>query len=57
VLEYPVNGKKHVVVDIPVGYVHSIENTGKTDLVMLMWANDCCEDAAADTVLTESAKT
>jgi UDP-2-acetamido-2,6-beta-L-arabino-hexul-4-ose reductase len=40
VMEYPVSGKKHVVVDVPVGYTHSIENTGKTDLVTLIWSNE-----------------
>ena len=50
VLEYPVSGKKHVVVDIPVGYVHNVENTGKTDLVMLMWASQGCDESASETV-------
>ena len=53
VLEYPVSGKKHVVVDIPVGYVHSVENTGKTDLVMLMWASQGCDVSASETVKSE----
>ncbi len=53
VIEYPVSGKKHVVVDIPVGYAHCIENTGKTDLVALMWASECGEGAQADSVPTE----
>ena len=50
VIEYPVSGKKHVVVDIPVGYAHSIENTGKTDLVTLMWSSECYDSALADSV-------
>ncbi len=54
VMEYPVSGKKHVVVDIPVGYVHSIENTGKTDLVTLMWASENCMGAESDTVTPET---
>ena len=57
VMEYPVSGKKHVVVDIPVGYVHSIENTGKTDLVTLMWASENCSDAERDSVTPEPEQT
>ena len=53
VIEYPVSGKKHVVVDIPVGYAHCIENTGKTDLVTLMWSSECCDGAQADSVLAD----
>ena len=37
-MEYHVNGRQLVVVDVPVGYAHCVENTGKTDLVMLLWA-------------------
>ena len=50
VIEYPVSGKKHVVVDIPVGYAHCIENTGKTDLVTLMWSSECLDGMQADSV-------
>ena len=50
VIEYPVSGKKHVVVDIPVGYAHCIENTGKTDLVTLMWSSECYDATQADSV-------
>lgn len=53
VLEYPVGGKKLVVVDIPVGYTHSIENTGKTDLVTLMWSSECFDPEHPDTVASE----
>ena len=55
VIEYPVSAKKHVVVDIPVGYAHCIENTGKTDLVTLMWASEYIEGEGADSVPTEVA--
>ena len=50
VIEYPVSGKKHVAVDIPVGYTHCIENTGKTDLVILMWSSECYDGAESDSV-------
>ena len=55
VIEYPVSGKKHVVVDIPVGYAHCIENTGKTDLVALMWSSECYDGTLADSVAVDVA--
>jgi UDP-2-acetamido-2,6-beta-L-arabino-hexul-4-ose reductase len=39
-----------VVVDIPVGYTHCIENTGKTDLVTLMWSSEVFLPDQADTL-------
>ncbi len=39
VLEYYVSGNKMEVVDIPVGYTHSIQNLGDTDMITIMWAN------------------
>lgn len=53
VLEYHVSGKKLVVVDIPVGYAHSIENTGKSDMVTLMWASEGFDPEHPDTIATE----
>ena len=53
VMEYHVSAKKLVVVDIPVGYAHSIENTGKTDLVMLLWASEWADPAHPDDVASE----
>jgi UDP-2-acetamido-2,6-beta-L-arabino-hexul-4-ose reductase len=40
IIEYPVNGEKIEVVDIPPGYTHNIENLGQTDMVTIMWANE-----------------
>lgn len=49
VLEYPVSGERITAVDIPTGYTHSIENTGKTDLVTLMWASEPYDPEHPDT--------
>jgi UDP-2-acetamido-2,6-beta-L-arabino-hexul-4-ose reductase len=49
-MEYHVSGKKFVVVDIPVGYAHNLENTGKTDLVALLWASEWTDPAHPDDV-------
>ena len=41
IIEYRVSGEKLQVVDIPVGYTHSIVNVGENDLVTVMWVNEC----------------
>ena len=40
VIEYPVSGHEFRVVDIPPGYTHSIENVGRSDMVVLFWAGE-----------------
>ena len=49
ILEYPVNGEKYQVVDIPPGYTHSIENIGKDVLVTLFWASEMFDPDRPDT--------
>lgn len=49
IIEYPVSSEELVVVDIPVGYTHNIENTGDTDLVTIMWANEVFDPERPDT--------
>ena len=49
VLDYPVSGDHLQVVDIPVGYTHSIENTGDGDMVTVMWANEPFDPDHPDT--------
>lgn len=53
ILEYPVSGDKLEVVDIPVGYTHSIVNTGDTDMVTVMWANEPFDPERPDTYYLE----
>lgn len=48
-IEYIVNDKELKVVDIPVGYVHSIINTGKKDMIVLIWANEIFNKENPDT--------
>ncbi len=50
IYEYHVSGSKLEVVDIPPGYTHSIVNIGNTDLVTLMWCNECFDPGKPDTV-------
>lgn len=53
VLEYFVSGEKLEVVDIPTGYTHNIENLGYTDMVTIMWANECFNPNKPDTYYLE----
>ncbi|QQP69549.1 NAD-dependent epimerase/dehydratase family protein [Carnobacterium sp. CS13] len=53
VIEYNVSGEKFKVVDIPTGYTHSIVNTGNTDLVTIMWANELFDQDNPDTYYVE----
>jgi UDP-2-acetamido-2,6-beta-L-arabino-hexul-4-ose reductase len=53
IIEYPVNGAKQEVVDIPPGYTHNIENLGSTDMVTIMWANEPFDPEKPDTYYLE----
>lgn len=53
VIEYYVSGEKLEVVDIPVGYTHNIENLGSTDMVTIMWCNECFDPEKPDTIFME----
>ena len=50
IVEYHVSGDKLEVIDIPTGYTHSIINEGDTDMVTLMWCNECFNPGKPDTV-------
>ena len=58
VISYRVSGEVPQIVDIPPGYTHNIENTGDTDLVTLMWANECFDPGKPDTyrLMVDAAK-
>ena len=49
VFEYKVSGTRHEVVEIPPGYTHSIENTGETDMTVIIWANENFNPSQPDT--------
>ena len=49
VLEYPVDGSRPQIVDIPPGYTHSIENTGSADMLCLFWSSQIFDPDAPDT--------
>lgn len=49
VLSYAVTGEKPVVVDIPPGYTHSIENLSGNEMIVLFWANQVFDPEKPDT--------
>lgn len=53
VIEYRVSGEKLEVVDIPVGYTHSIVNIGDDDMVTVMWVNELFDPNNPDTNFLE----
>ena len=53
IIEYKVSGEKLEVVDIPIGYTHSIVNTGDKDLVTVMWVNEIFNPDEPDTYFLE----
>lgn len=53
VIEYRVSGEILEVIDIPVGYTHNIINTGKSDMVTIMWCNEVFNSEKPDTISME----
>lgn len=49
IIEYNVSGDKLEVVDIPTGFTHNIINTGDSDMVTVMWANEMFDSKKPDT--------
>lgn len=53
IIEYKISSEKLEVVDIPPGYTHSIENSGGSDMVVIIWANEEFDKAKQDTYYME----
>jgi len=49
IINYYVSGDKIQVVDIPTGYTHNITNMGNTDLITIIWCNECFNPEKPDT--------
>lgn len=47
--EHQVSDAQIMIVDIPPGYTHSIENTGDTEMITLFWANEIFDPQRPDT--------
>jgi UDP-2-acetamido-2,6-beta-L-arabino-hexul-4-ose reductase len=50
ILEYHVSGAHPTVVDIPVFFVHNLENVGSDDMLTLIWASEVFDPADPDTI-------
>ncbi|MGL4345850.1 MAG: NAD-dependent epimerase/dehydratase family protein [Cellulosilyticaceae bacterium] len=53
VISYAVGGNQLTIVDIPVGYTHSITNIGSTELITLFWSNQIFAPENPDTFFEE----
>lgn len=53
IIEYNVSGETLEVIDIPTGYTHNIINTGNSDMVTIMWANETFNPDKPDTYFEE----
>lgn len=53
IIEYEVSGDKIEVIDIPVGYTHSIVNNSDTDMIVIIWANELFNKDKPDTFYME----
>jgi UDP-2-acetamido-2,6-beta-L-arabino-hexul-4-ose reductase len=53
IAEYKVSGENMQVVDIPPRYTHNITNTGETDMLTIMWANEIFDNKKPDTYFEE----
>ena len=53
IIDYHVSAEKLGVVDIPPGYTHNISNTGKSDMITFMWANEPFNKEKPDTIYEE----
>ncbi|HOZ54951.1 MAG TPA: NAD-dependent epimerase/dehydratase family protein [Clostridia bacterium] len=51
--EINVNDKEIKEVTIPVGYTHSIENTGNEEMILLIWGNELFNQQKPDTIFKE----
>jgi len=53
VTEHRVSGTDFKVVDIPPGMTHSIENVGRTDMIVLFWASEILDPQRPDAHILE----
>lgn len=53
IIEYYVSDKKFEVIDIPVGYTHSITNVGNEEMILVIWANELFDNKNPDTYYLE----
>lgn len=53
ITSYPVSGQIPQVVEVPPGYTHTLENTGASDMVTLIWCSESFDAENPDTYSME----
>lgn len=53
VITYTVDGENPTVLDIPIGYTHSITNIGNDEVITLFWSNEIFDQEKPDTFFLE----
>lgn len=53
IIEYTVDGKELILIDSPVGYIHTITNIGESELITIFWANEIFDRDNPDTYIGE----
>ncbi len=53
IVEIPVKGRDFWVVDIPAGWAHTIENVGKSEMIVLFWSSEVFDPGNPDTYTAE----
>ena len=53
VIEYNLSDEKLVILDIPPGFTHNIENIGESEMTLLIWANELFDKDNPDTYIME----
>lgn len=53
IVEIPVKGRDFRVVDIPSGWAHTIENVGKSEMIVLFWSSEVFDPGNPDTFMAE----
>lgn len=51
--EFKMNGDNIEMINIVPGYTHSIENTGDSDMILIIWSNDLFDPENPDTIYLE----
>lgn len=53
IIEYNVSDKKMKIVEMIPGYTHNIKNTGKEEMILILWANESFDQKNPDTYFLE----
>lgn len=49
IVEYNVSGENPEIIEMPINWTHNIQNTGDTEMILLIWANEVFNPDDPDT--------